>query len=62
MRNQIGELRTLIGGTDKDAIQREFRDAVSVIQKLASKGVIHKNQAARRVARLAAAVKKNANG
>lgn len=58
MRNQIAELRTTLTGKDKDAIQAEFREAVSVIQKLATKGVIHPNQAARRVARLAAAVKK----
>jgi small subunit ribosomal protein S20 len=58
MRNQIATLRTTLTGKDKDAMQAEFREAVSVIQKLATKGVIHPNQAARRVARLAAAVKK----
>ena len=58
MRNQIADLRTTLTGKDKDAMQVDFREAVSVIQKLAAKGVIHKNQAARRVKRLAAAVKK----
>ena len=64
MRNQIAELRTVLTGKDPAAIQAEFREAVSVIQSLATKGVIHRNQAARRVSRLAAAVKKatSANG
>ena len=60
MRNQIKKLRTMIIGADvsaMDALQTEFRQAVSLIQKLAAKGVIHRNQAARRVARLAAAVR-----
>jgi small subunit ribosomal protein S20 len=58
MRNQIASLRTVLTSKDPAAIQAEFREAVSVIQSLATKGVIHRNQAARRVARLAAAVKK----
>ncbi|MCB9684885.1 MAG: 30S ribosomal protein S20 [Alphaproteobacteria bacterium] len=58
MRNQIAALRTSLTGKDGDAQQSDFREAVSVIQKLAAKGVIHRNQAARRVKRLAAAVKK----
>jgi small subunit ribosomal protein S20 len=66
MRNQIQSLRGLLTApagkaTDAEAVQAEFRQAVSVIQHLASKGVIHKNQAARRVARLAAAVKAKAS-
>jgi small subunit ribosomal protein S20 len=58
MRNQIAELRTAIAKSDKETAQTEFRDAVSVIQALAAKGIIHRNQANRRVSRLAAAVKK----
>jgi small subunit ribosomal protein S20 len=57
MRNQIQALRTALTGTDKDKMQAEFREAVSVIQQLAAKGVIHRNQADRRVSRLAAALK-----
>lgn len=60
MRNQLKKLRTLLQGSDQKAMQLEFREAVSIIQKLAAKGVIHKNQAARRVARLAAALRKSA--
>ncbi len=57
MRNQIADLRGAIEKKDVDAAQKEFREAVSVIQALQTKGVIHRNQAIRRVKRLAAAVK-----
>ena len=39
------------------ATGRSLREAVSVIHSTASKGVIHRNQAARRISRLNAAVK-----
>ena len=58
MRNEIKELRATVGGGDAALTQEQFRSAVSTIQKLAAKGVIHPNQAHRRVKRLAAAVKK----
>ena len=60
MRNQITDLRTALEGKDKEAVQAEFREAVSIIQALQTKGVIHRNQAMRRVSRLAAAVKAHA--
>jgi small subunit ribosomal protein S20 len=60
MRNQIAELRTSLEGKDADAVQKNFREAVSVIQALQTKGIIHRNQAIRRVKRLAAAVKSHA--
>ena len=41
-----------------DAAAAAFENAKSVIDKAASKGVLHKNTAARKVSRLAAAVKK----
>ncbi len=57
MRNQIKALRGAVDAGDVEDAQAKLRTAVSVIQKLASKGVIHPNQAARRVQRLAKAVK-----
>jgi small subunit ribosomal protein S20 len=57
MRNQIKKLHGAVAAGDGETAQAELRTAVSVIQRLASKGVIHRNQAARRVARLAKAVK-----
>jgi small subunit ribosomal protein S20 len=61
MRNQIQDLRTSLTGTDSETIEKEFREAVSVIQRLAAKGVIHRNQAARRVKRLQLAVNAKTN-
>ena len=60
MRNQLKAFRAAVDAGDKPAAQEALRLTTSVVQKLAAKGVIHKNQAARRVARLAHAVKKMA--
>lgn len=57
MRNQIKRLRGAVESGNAEVAQTELRAAVSIIQRLASKGVIHRNQAARRVQRLAKAVK-----
>ncbi|MCA9571284.1 MAG: 30S ribosomal protein S20 [Myxococcales bacterium] len=56
MRNQIKRVRAAVDSGDKSAASEELRKAVSVIQRVAGKRVIHKNQAARRCARLNAAV------
>jgi len=58
MRNQIKKVRAAVEAGDKDAAQVELREATGVIQRLAGKGIIHRNQAARRISRLNAAVKK----
>lgn len=58
MRNQIKKLRTLIDQGEVDQAQVELRAAMGIIHRVASKGVIHKNQAARRISRLNKAVKK----
>lgn len=57
MRNQLKKIRGMLKGSDAAALQAELSTSVSVIQHLAAKGIIHRNQAARRVKRLAAAVK-----
>lgn len=62
MRNQIKKLRAAVEAGDTELAQSELRTATSVIQRTASKGVIHRNQAARRVSRLNKAVKKLAQG
>jgi small subunit ribosomal protein S20 len=63
MRNSIADLRNKISpaggiaaGEGEEAVESSLRAAISTIQRLASKGVIHRNQAARRVARLTSAV------
>lgn len=58
MRNQIKRVRDAVDKGDAADAQAELRVATSVIQRVAQKGIIHPNQAARRVQRLAAAVKK----
>ncbi len=57
MRKQIKSLRSAIEAGDTEAAQVQLRATISTIDRVASKGVIHRNQAARRVARLNAAVK-----
>ncbi len=57
MRNQIKRVRAAIESGDKAKANEELRKAVSVIQRVAAKRVIHKNQAARRCSRLNAAVR-----
>lgn len=58
MRNQTKHLRSLVEEGKLEEAQEALRKATGTIQRLASKGIIHRNQAARRVGRLASAVKK----
>jgi len=44
---------------NSDGLQQAFKEAVTIIDKAASKGVIHKNNAARRVSRLSRKVSKS---
>ena len=57
MRNQIKKTRAAIDAGDQGAANDELKKAISIIQRVAGKGIIHRNQAARRVARLNAAIK-----
>ena len=57
MRNQIKSLREAIAAGDHGAAMEMLRKTQSVIARNVSKGVIHKNQAARRISRLNKAVK-----
>ena len=57
MRNQIKNLREAIATGDHGAAMELLRKTQSVIARNVSKGVIHKNQAARRISRLNKAVK-----
>lgn len=51
----------IVHGTVEEA-QEAFRTACAILDKTASKGVIHKNQAARRKSRLSAKLKKKQAG
>lgn len=57
MRNHIKVLRTAIDEGDKEQAQSLLRETESVIHRLAGKGIIHRNQAGRRISRLVQAVK-----
>lgn len=53
MKNAVKVVMEAIkAGEDKDKIMQLVREAISAIDKAASKGAIHKNQAARRKSRL----------
>ena len=58
MRNQIKAVRAAVESGDASTAQTELRSATSIIHRLAGKGIIHRNQAARRISRLNKAVKK----
>lgn len=47
LRSRIKKVRSAIVAKDKPAAQQAFREAASVIDRLAGKGLIHKNAAAR---------------
>lgn len=58
MRTHIKRVRTAVEAGDPTVAQAELALAITKIDKAASKGVIHKNQASRRVSRLQKAVNK----
>jgi small subunit ribosomal protein S20 len=62
MRNRIKAVREAIASNNLEAAKTSFNAAMSTIHRIAGKGIIHRNQAARRISRLNAAVKKLALG
>lgn len=62
MRNRIKAVRDAVDSGEVDTAQAELRKAMAVIHRVAGKGIIHRNQAARRISRLNALVKKLALG
>lgn len=46
-------IKRVLQSESKDTALSEFREAVSVIDKLAGKGIIHQNRAARKKSQLA---------
>jgi len=57
MRNQILRVRAAVDAGKGEEASAEFKEAVSIIHHVVSKGVIHRNQAARKISRLNKAVK-----
>ena len=52
LRTALKNVRTAIDGNDKAAAKAALRDVTSLIDKLASKGIIHRNAAGRYKSRL----------
>lgn len=57
MRTAIKRIRKAIAAGDKAAAQQEFQQSVGTIDRIADKGIVHKNKAARDKSRLSAAIK-----
>lgn len=57
MRTYIKNTRNAIEAGDKDAAEVAFKHAVSALDRLANRGLIHKNKAARTKSRLSKQVK-----
>ena len=53
VKNVVKDVEAAIQAQDKEAAEKAFYEAVSVIDRVASKGIIHKNNAARKKSRLA---------
>lgn len=57
LRTAIKSVRKAIAAGDKAAAQAVFAKAQTVIDSIADKGIVHKNNAARNKSRLSAAIK-----
>jgi small subunit ribosomal protein S20 len=57
LRTAVKNVRKAIATGDKAAAQAVFKQSMSVIDRIADKGIVHKNAAARNKSRLSAAVK-----
>ena len=56
VKTSMKKVEAAVAANDKAAANAALTDAISTISKAASKGVYHKNNAARKVSRLAKAV------
>ncbi|HEX6292001.1 MAG TPA: 30S ribosomal protein S20 [Herpetosiphonaceae bacterium] len=54
LRGALRSIRTAIDAGDPAQVKDALRQTISLVDKMASKGVIHKNNAARRKSRLMA--------
>jgi small subunit ribosomal protein S20 len=55
-KSAVKEVRTSLDDNNLEHAKETFKNTVSILQKTASKGVIHKKRAARRISRLARAI------
>ena len=57
MRTYVKKVRAAIESGDKTAAQEAFAAATPILDRMATKGLIHKNKAARHKGRLACQIK-----
>ena len=62
VRTYVKKVVAAIETGDKSAAQKAFEEAQPVIDRIADKGIIHKNKAARHKSRLSAQIKEMAAG
>ncbi len=60
LRTTLKQIRLVLAGKDQSAVKKELSAAISVIDKMATKGIIHRNAASRYKSRLSARVAKTA--
>ena len=57
MRTEVRKVTSAIAGGDRTKAQAAYREAVPVIDSLVTKGMIHRNKAARHKSRLSARIR-----
>jgi len=53
VKKAVKEVRDAVAGKSEDQARESLQKAVSIIQKTASKGVIHRKKASRKISRIA---------
>ena len=60
LRSTLKEIRSVIDAKDKSAAKKQLDQAISLIDRMAGKGIIHRNTASRYKSRLNARLSKTA--
>jgi len=60
LRSTLKQIRSVIDGKDQAAAKTQLNSAISLIDKMAGKGIIHRNTASRYKSRLNARLSKTA--
>ena len=60
LRSTLRQIRTVIDAKDQGAAKKQLNQAISLIDKMAGKGIIHRNTASRYKSRLSAQLSKTA--
>lgn len=58
MKTAVRRFETALKGADTEIVNETLRKAVRIIDKLVSKGIVHKNTAARKKSRLSRRIRK----